>query len=219
MIRGVIFDLDGVLVSTDEMHFRAWERLAREEGIPFDRSIGHRQRGVSRMESLDILLEKSPRAYTAEERTALAARKQGYFRDLLNTLTPADALPGAVQMLRAMRERGIRTAVGSSSRNAPVIMERLGFNGAVDVVADGNDIRHSKPDPEVFLIAAQRLGLRPEECLVIEDAASGIEAGRRAGMPVFGIGTPERLPGVRHMARNLAEVTPEELLAAGEEPS
>ena len=213
MILGVIFDLDGVLVSTDEMHYRGWKRIADEEGLPFDRSVGHRQRGVGRMESLDILLENSPRTYTPEQRVAMADRKNGYYREFLQTLTPNDILPGARQMLWALRRRGIRLAVGSSSRNAPVIMRQTDLLREVDVIVDGNDITRTKPDPEVFLLAASRLGLAAESCLVVEDAMAGIEAGRRAGMPVFGIGTPDRLPGVAHTAPSLADVTPDELLA------
>ncbi len=215
MIRGVIFDLDGVLVTTDDLHYRGWKQLADEEGIYFDRQINERLRGVSRMESLEILLERSPRAHTPEQKTALADRKNATYRRLLDTLSPKDMLPGALETVVALRRRGIRTAVASSSKNTPVIMERLGLGPYFDAVADGNDITRSKPDPEVFLLAAQRLGLPPAECLVVEDALAGIEAGRRGGMPVFGIGTAEKLPGVERLTPDLAHVTVAELLAAG----
>lgn len=214
MIRGVIFDLDGVLVTTDELHYRAWKRMADEEGIYFDRQINHRLRGVSRMASLEIVLERAARPYAPPEKQAMAERKNNYYRAMLAELTPSDVLPGAKEMLASLRRRGVKTAVGSSSKNTPLIMERVGIAGDVDAVADGNDITHSKPHPEVFLIAAQRLGLPPHQCLVVEDAAAGIEAGRRAGMAVFGIGTPHTLPGVQPLAENLAGVTAEELLAA-----
>lgn len=214
MIRGVIFDLDGVVVTTDELHYRAWQRLADEEGIYFDRNINERLRGVSRMESLEILLERAPRRYSPEQKAALAERKNATYRESLRTLTPADALPGAHEIIAELRRRHIKTAVGSSSRNAPLILERTGLADAFNAVVDGNDITHSKPDPEVFLLAAQRLGLPPAECLVVEDAVAGIEAGRRAGMAVFGIGTTESLPGVQRLARSLADVTADELLAA-----
>jgi beta-phosphoglucomutase len=215
MIRGVIFDLDGVLVTTDELHYAGWRRLAEEEGIPFTREDNVRQRGVSRMESLAILLEKSPRAYAPPEREALAARKNDYYRAMLAALTPDDALPGAREMLRALRERDIAVAVASASRNTPLIMERVDLAREVDAVADGNEVSRSKPDPEVFLLAAEKLGLPPATCLVVEDAAAGIEGGRRAGMAVFAIGPASRHPDVAHRAESLAEVTPEELLAAG----
>lgn len=216
MIRGVLFDLDGVLVTTDEFHYRAWQRLADEEGIYFDRAINERLRGVSRMESLEILLARSTRTYSPQEKQALADRKNSAYRESLKSLTPSDVLPGVREMLTGLRSRGIRLAVGSSSRNAPLILERTGLYGAFDVVVDGNDIRRSKPDPEVFLLAAERLGLAPRECLVVEDALAGIEAARRAGMRVLGIGTPESLPGVRPVVAGLAVIDPDDLLAAGE---
>jgi len=217
MIRGVIFDLDGVLVTTDELHYRAWKELADAEGIQFDRRINDRLRGVSRMESLGILLERSPRTYSEAEKAALAERKNARYRELLQSLTPADVLPGARETLAGLHTRGVRTAVASSSRNAAAILERTGLAGAFDAAVDGNDIRHSKPHPEVFLLAARRLGLPPAECLVVEDAMAGIVAGRRAGMAVFGIGTPETLPGVRNLATDLAHVTVDELLRADRE--
>jgi beta-phosphoglucomutase len=215
MIRGVIFDLDGVLVTTDELHYRSWQRLADEEGIRFDRRINERLRGISRTESLEIVLEGSPRAYSPDEKHALADRKNAYYRELVQRLTPADLLPGALEIVSALRRRGIRTAVGSSSKNTSLIMERLGLQPYFDAVVDGNDITRSKPDPEVFLLAARRLGLPAEECLVVEDAPAGIESARRAGMPVFGIGSPETLPGISRPAPDLAHVTVEDLLAAG----
>lgn len=213
MIRGVIFDLDGVLVSTDEFHFQAWKELADAEGVPFSREVNQRQRGVSRMESLDILLEAAERDYSDDEKAAMAERKNTTYRALLDGLGPDDALPGAREMLTALRERGVAVAVGSSSRNTPVIMERLDLVAAVDAVADGNDITRSKPDPEVFLVAAERLGLPPEACLVVEDAPAGIEAGRRAGMAVFGVDTQGILGDVPDRAASLADVTVDDLLA------
>jgi beta-phosphoglucomutase len=215
MIRGVIFDLDGVLVTTDELHYQSWQQITAAEGIDFDRTINHRLRGISRMESLEIVLERSPRRYSAEEKAALAERKTAIFRQLLQSLTPADLLPGALEMVRALRRRGLKTAVASSSKNTPLIMDQLNLWPHFDAVVDGNDITHSKPDPEVFLRAAQRLDLPPTDCLVIEDAVAGVESARRAGMAVFGIGTPQTLPGVDRLARDLAQVTVEELLGTG----
>lgn len=212
MIRAVIFDLDGVLVSTDELHFQAWKQLADAEGIPFDRAINHRLRGVSRMESLEIILERAARTYTPEQKAALADAKNARYRELLSTLTPADALPGAAAITAALKERGVKIAVGSSSRNTSLILERLGWSDRFDAVVDGNDIQHSKPAPEVFVLAAKRLGVPPGRCLVVEDAVAGVEAARRAGMAVFGIGTPEHLPGVKRLAPNLAGVSVEDLL-------
>ncbi|MEW6250055.1 MAG: beta-phosphoglucomutase [Planctomycetota bacterium] len=215
MIRGVIFDLDGVLVTTDELHYRSWQKLAAEEDIPFSRVVNQRLRGISRMESLEIILEACPGRYSAEQKQALCDRKQGYYRAELEALTRANLLPGALETVRELRRRGIRTAVGSSSRNTGLILERLGLRELFDVVVDGNDITRAKPEPEVFLLAAERLGLRPAECLVIEDAVAGVESARRAGMAVFGIGRPGELPGVARLAADLAHVGADELLAAG----
>lgn len=187
-IKGVIFDLDGVLCSTDECHYLAWKELADSLGIPFDETINRRLRGVSRMESLDIILQAAGRAFSSREKQALAARKNERYRRLLMKLTPAD-LPGGVRAtLDELRRRGLRLAVGSSSKNTPLILQRLGLEGWFDAVADGNDITRSKPDPEVFLLAAERLRLPPGECMVVEDADAGIEAALAGGFLPVGIG-------------------------------
>ena len=188
MIQGVIFDLDGVLVSTDELHYAAWKRLADREGIYFDRAINDRLRGVSRMASLEILLERAGRAYSEDEKQEMAAYKNGLYVDLLDGLTPEDVLPGVTETLDALAARGIRLAVGSSSKNAKKILEKTGLLGRFDAVADGTDITRSKPDPEVFLCAAAKLGLPPEACAVVEDAAAGIEAAKAGGMTAFAVG-------------------------------
>lgn len=205
MIRGVIFDLDGVLVTTDDLHYRAWKEMADREGIYFDRTINERLRGVSRMESLAIILERATRDYSGAEREALATFKNDRYRELLKTLSPKDLLPGALEAVEALRARGVRTAIGSSSKNTPLILDRLGIRDRFDAVADGNDISKSKPDPEVFLLAAERMGLPAKACLVVEDAVAGIEAARRAGMAILGIGTPESLPGVDPVVRCLRD--------------
>lgn len=212
MKRGVIFDLDGVLVSTDELHYRAWKELADREGIPFDREANHRLRGVSRMESLEIILERASRPYTDEQKQAMAAAKNDRYRELLATLTPCDLLPGAAEIVENLRRKGIRTAVASSSRNAPLILERTGLAGRFDAVVDGRDIARTKPHPEIFLLAARRLGLTPAECVVVEDAPAGIEAARRAGMAYYGIGSARSLPGVERVAPSLAQVDPADLV-------
>ena len=190
-IKGVIFDLDGVLVSTDEFHYKGWAKLAEDEGIPFTREDNHRQRGVSRMESLEVILEKSDKVYTDEQKLEMASRKNNYYVEYLQNLTPKDTLTGAREILEALRKAGIKLAVGSSSRNTPMIMDKVDICEFFDAVADGNDITNSKPHPEVFLLAAERLGLKPEECVVIEDAEAGVEAAKRAGMRVVGVGPAE----------------------------
>lgn len=215
-VRGIVFDLDGVLVSTDEMHYRAWKAIADAEGIHFDRTINHRLRGVSRMESLAIVLERAHRAYTPEERQRLADRKNEVYRESLRALSPEEVLPGVCELLHDLRKRGLRLAVASSSRNARLIMKQTGLTGEFDAIVEGSDITHSKPHPEVFLLAAERLGLQPAECIVVEDAMAGVEAARAAGMGVFGIGGPENLQGVSHAAPSLQSVSADGLLRAGD---
>ena len=188
MIEAVIFDLDGVLVTTDDCHYKAWKRMADEEGIYFDRQINQRLRGVSRMESLDIILELSGKVYTAEQKTELAARKNGYYVALIKKLNQDALLPGARDTVLALRGNGIKTAIGSSSKNAPDILRQVGIADLFNAVADGNQIRHSKPAPDVFLLAAQLLGLPAESCLVVEDADAGVEAAINAGMQVMAVG-------------------------------
>ena len=192
--KAVIFDLDGVLVTTDNCHFLAWNRMTQEEGIPFDRKINDRLRGVSRMESLEIILEKSPRTYTEEEKLALAERKNNYYKELIGTLERDAILPGALAMLDFCRTHRLKTAIGSSSKNTKAILTRLGMTELFDAIADGNDIKHSKPAPDVFLCAAEKLGLAPALCLVAEDADAGIAAAKAAGMRVIAVGPAANNP-------------------------
>lgn len=188
MIKAIIFDLDGVLVSTDELHYRAWKALAGRLGVPFDRAKNDRCRGISRMASLDIVLEDAPTAYTQAEREAFAAEKNETYRAMLASLTPADTLEGVLPTLAELRRRGYRLALASVSKNAPLILERTGLDRYLDAVADGNCITRSKPDPEVFLKAAEKLGMACESCAAMDDALAGIEAGRAAGMLTIGLG-------------------------------
>ena len=187
MIKAVIFDVDGVIVSTDDCHFRAWKRMADEEGIYFDREINNRLRGVSRMASLDIVLERSKREYSESEKQELAERKNEYYKELICELTPDDILPGVMDKLENLKENGIKIAIGSSSKNTPIILKQIGLDGYFDAVSDGNNITHSKPDPEVFLKAAEMLNIPPEDCMIVEDADAGIEAGKRAGMKTLAV--------------------------------
>lgn len=211
-LRAVIFDLDGVIVSTDDCHYRAWQRMADEEGLPFDRERNELLRGVSRMESLALILEQSPREYTPAEKQELAARKNGYYRDLIRELTGHDLLPGALQFMEDLRARGLKLAVASSSKNTPAILERIGLAEYFDAVADGNDISRSKPDPEVFLLAAARLGIPPEECVVVEDAEAGVQGALAAGMRVLAVGSAAGSDLATWSAENLAVVKAEDLL-------
>ena len=211
--RAVIFDLDGVIVSTDEFHYRAWKRLADEEGIRFGREANERLRGVSRMASLEIVLERSEREYSPDEKAELAARKNGYYRGFLRGLGPGDVLPGAMELLEELKTKGVKVAIASSSRNAPTILERIGLDGYFDATADGNDITRSKPDPQVFLLAAERLGLHAEECLVVEDAEAGVEAALAGGMKVLGVGYAAGDERATRTAPDLVSIAADELLA------
>lgn len=188
MIKAVIFDLDGVIVSTDKYHYLAWKKMADEEGIYFDEKINDRLRGVSRMASLEIILEKAKRKYSDGEKLVLAEKKNEIYKVLLSALTPLDRLDGVTETLAKLRADGFKLAIGSSSKNTPFILEKIGLTGYFDAVSDGNNITKSKPDPEVFLKAAQFLGLPPEECCIVEDAVAGVEAGRAGGFKTIAVG-------------------------------
>ena len=183
MIKGILFDLDGVLLSTDQFHFRAWKALADRLVIPFDRRQGDRCRGISRMESLDIVLENSTRTYTPEEKLQFAED-----RAFLQDLTPADVPEETVRVLTQLRMRGYRLALASGSKNAELILERTGLRSLLDGVVDGKDITRSKPDPEVFCKAAQALDLSPRDCVGVDDASAGVQSIRAAGALAAAIG-------------------------------
>ena len=186
--EAVIFDLDGVILSTDDFHYRAWKKLADREGIYFDREINERLRGVSRMESLAIILERAEKAYSEEQKIEMATFKNDLYRESLNSLSPADVFPGVQDFLDFLKTMSIKTAIGSSSKNAGFILKQIGMEKTFDAVSDGNNITNSKPDPEVFLTAAEKLYVAPERCLVIEDAEAGIDAAKAGGMDALGIG-------------------------------
>jgi beta-phosphoglucomutase len=211
MIKAVIFDLDGVIVSTDEFHYLGWQKLADEEGIAFNRTINERLRGVSRLESLEIILEKAEKQYHEEEKKAMADRKNRYYRELLNTLSPADILPGAMELVIRLKSAGIKVAIGSSSKNTPFILEKIGLAETFDAVSDGNQIKRSKPDPEVFLLAAAKMQISPEYCLVVEDADAGVEAALNAGMKCLAVGSAYSNAGAHLRANSLDEISVEDL--------
>lgn len=183
-IKGLIFDLDGVLLSTDRFHFLAWKKLADRMGINFTEKDNERLRGVSRMESLEIVLSLSaaPLSLSDEEKLALATEKNEVYREYLKKLTPADVSDEVRETLAALRAKGYPLAVGSSSKNTRFILAQTELTDAFDAIADGNDIKNSKPDPEVFLKAAELIGIAPAECAVVEDAEAGLEAANRGGM-------------------------------------
>lgn len=192
MIKAVIFDLDGVLVTTDELHFSAWKRLAEELGITgFTKADNARQRGVSRMASLEVVLEKTDRKFNDEEKLALAEKKNDMYVKSLSTLSPNDVLSGVNEFITYLRNNGIKTAVGSASKNTPLILGKTQLSDKFDAISCGLDTQKSKPDPEVFLIAANKLGIAPSECVVIEDSDAGIEAAKAGGMYAVAVGEAE----------------------------
>lgn len=205
-MHAVIFDLDGVLVRTDQLHFRAWKLLADQLGMAFDQQMNHALRGVSRQESLRLLYEQNnqplPPAELCEEQCAL---KNRHYISLVDQMTPRDVLPGAVELLSELQTAGVRCAIASASRNTRRVLERTALMRFADAVADGNDAPRSKPDPQVFLLAAERLDIPPSRCLAVEDAASGIEAIHRAGMVSVGIGSQTR--GADLVVAGVSELT------------
>ncbi|MDO4336865.1 MAG: beta-phosphoglucomutase [Eubacteriales bacterium] len=185
--KAVIFDLDGVICFTDRFHYQAWKTLADSLDIYFDEKINNRLRGVSRMASLEIILENAREEYTQEEKNLIAEKKNDLYKDLLKNMSPADLSEEVRDTLQELRKRGYRLAIGSSSKNTKFILERIGLDGFFNAVADGTDITHSKPSPEVFLVAAEMLGEKPEDCAVVEDAKAGIEAAKAAGMTALAL--------------------------------
>ncbi len=182
-IRGILFDLDGVLVFTDRLHFAAWKALADRLGVDFQEEDNLALRGVSRAESLERLLQKAPGlSLRDDEKQALAEEKNKLYRASLVSLTPAEVLPQTRKTLAELRRRGYRLAVASSSQNAAEILARVGLTDAFDAIVTGCDITASKPNPEVFLLAAERIGVESSACAVIEDADAGLTAARAAGM-------------------------------------
>ncbi len=188
-MKAIIFDLDGVICFTDEYHYLAWKKLADRLGIEFNREINNRLRGVSRMASLEIILEKwQGEPFTQAQKDAFAAEKNDIYRESLKNMSPADLAPETKAALIELRNRGYKLAIGSSSKNTPFILGQIGLGDFFDAISDGNNITRSKPDPEVFLKAAEFLGMEPADCLVVEDAVSGAEAGHAGGFKVACVG-------------------------------
>ncbi len=194
-IKGCIFDLDGVIVDTAKYHYLAWKRLAAELGFDFSEEDNERLKGVSRMASLEILLEIGGLSFDEETKIALAAKKNQWYVDYITVMNEDEVLPGAKQFIENVRAAGLKAALGSASKNALTILNRLKLTDCFDAVIDGNKVSKAKPDPEVFLLAAQELGLPPQNCVVFEDAKAGVEAAKRAGMRCVGVGTSPELSG------------------------
>ena len=186
--KGVIFDLDGVICFTDHYHYLAWKALADKLGVYFDETINNRLRGVSRMASLEIILERYDGTLSEEEKLAAAEEKNAIYRELLKQMSPADLSPEVKATLDALRAKGLLLGIGSSSKNTKFILAQIGLGDYFDKISDGTNITRSKPDPEVFLKAAEYLGLEPKDCLVVEDAKAGVQAALAAGMDAAAIG-------------------------------
>ncbi len=206
--KAVIFDLDGVICTTDEYHYQAWKKMADSMGIYFDRTINNRLRGVSRMESLEIILEQYHGPALSEERKVeLATMKNDIYRESLHQLSPADLSAEVKNTLDTLRADGLKLAIGSSSKNTKFILGQLGLGDYFDAVSDGNNITRSKPDPEVFLKAAQMVGLAPADCLVVEDAVSGAQAGHAGGFDVACVGDASKAGAGDYNMASFGELT------------
>lgn len=193
MIKAIIFDLDGVIVDTAHYHYLAWKRLAMELG--FDLTLGQNEllKGVSRMRSLEIILDLGGIKLSPVEMERVANKKNGWFVEYVNTMKPEEIFPGVKELLKSMRSKGLKVALASSSKNAPAVIRLLNIENEFDAVVDGTMIIHSKPDPEIFLLAAKKLGINPASCVVFEDAEAGVEAALAAGMKCVGIGSALQL--------------------------
>ena len=214
-IKLCIFDLDGVICDTAKYHYLAWKELADEMQIPFNVKDNERLKGVSRMASLEIILSLGKQeSLSDEDKEALATRKNGRYVEMISQMEKDEILPGVKDFLNELRERGIKIALGSASKNTGIIMERLGLREAFDYIVDGTMIVNTKPDPEVFVKSMEYYGLEPEECIVFEDAAAGIEAGHRGGMRCVGIGKKEDLPEADYLIQGFAGVSFDTILEA-----
>lgn len=193
MIRAAIFDLDGVIIDTAHYHYIAWKRLASEFNINLTKEHNELLKGVSRIRSLEIILELGNVQLSEEEKERYANKKNSWFVEYIESIRPEEIFPGVPELIQSMRDQGIKVALASSSKNAPRVIELLKIEHLFDTMVDGTMITHTKPDPEIFLLAASRLGVIPSECVVFEDAEAGVEAALAAGMKCVGVGSTEQL--------------------------
>ena len=210
-VKACLFDLDGVIVDTAVYHYKAWKRLADQLGLKFSEQDNELLKGVSRVRSLEIILELNHVTKSAEEQTELATLKNNWYVEMINQMTPAEILPGAKEFLEACRAAGIKTALGSASKNSGTILNKINLAGLFDAIVDGNHVSKAKPDPEVFLKGAEELGVLPAHCVVFEDAIAGVEAAINGGMKVVGIGSPQVLTKANLVVSGLDKMTIEKL--------
>jgi len=210
-LKAVLFDLDGVIVDTAKFHYLAWKKLADQNGIYFDEDINERLKGVSRLASLNIILEKSDKEYTDFEKEQMAEIKNNWYLEMIEQLKENDVLPGVIDFLESLKNAGIKTSICSASKSAQFIIEKLNLLDYFDTIVGGGDVKNSKPDPEVFLIASERLAISPSCCLVFEDAYAGIEAGKAAGMKTLGIGDKNLLINADVVYKDMTEVSLENI--------
>jgi len=211
LIKAVIFDLDGVIVDTARYHFLAWKRLADELGIKFTEADNERLKGVSRIRSMEILMELDGVTLSQYEKEKLANKKNTWFVDYVERMMPEEIYSGVRVLIEKLKERGIHIALASSSKNARTVLQLLHIQNLFEVVTDGTMITHSKPDPEIFLLAAEKLGIDPKDCLVFEDAEAGVEGALAAGMLCVGIGSQEQLFKAHKVIRHTGDFTMEML--------
>ncbi|GAB2538246.1 beta-phosphoglucomutase [Rufibacter soli] len=212
-IKACLFDLDGVLVDTAIYHFKAWRQLAQSLGIDFTEHDNERLKGVSRVRSLEIILEIGGQTLPQEQMLALCEQKNTEYLQDVSKMTPAEILPGVEDFLKALKAEGIKIALGSASKNAQLILERTNLLPYFDAIIDGRHVVNGKPDPEVFLKGAEALGVKPEECVVFEDAVAGVESAKNAGMRCVGVGQPEVLTLADIVVKDMTEMTIERLHA------
>jgi len=209
-IKAVIFDLDGVITDTSEYHYRAWKRLADEEGIPFTRDDNEKLRGVSRNECLKILLKG--KQVSNEQFQEMLDRKNEYYVELLRQMTSENILSGAKELVLGLKKRGIKTAIASVSKNTKTVLQGTGIENLFNIIVDGYSVKNTKPAPDIFLFAAKELGVKPEDCAVVEDAEAGIDAALAGNMLSIGIGPEERVGKARYRFEKIGDITLTKLL-------
>lgn len=212
MIKAIIFDLDGVITDTAEFHYQAWKALANKYSMKFDREMNEDLRGVSRMDSLNIILKANNVIFSNEEKEEMAKDKNDLYVEFIEQITPKNAFDGIEELLENLKAKGIKIALGSASKNAMSVIEKLGLKNKFSVIGDGYSVARSKPAPDIFLYAAEKMGMNPADCIVVEDAEAGIEAAITAGMKTIGIGDAERVTKADYIYRETKEIEIDKIL-------